>query len=481
MARPVTETREIARLLEELEKHPEALGYLKKFENADPVAGPWKNPLWYRGQLEETILYHAQYGDGACLDMLLYADIKLNVFERYHVLMAGNRLNAVVEDVFAGRRISSRTGVVFNNCLTQLVDTGNTELFEEKLLTLLSMGGRKLLASPITAANLKPQDFFHAKDIRKTPETLARFRLGVARLLDAGMTNILQHLTRPVDPALLTGVDKFSEDVGREKENKYNHWADYLKALVIGHNPERHGAIPILNVGACGAVFATLREVVKENDLDAFKKISASFDLEQVYATLDAFTPLKRDVSKTFKLEEDGASFTPISLLLLAMPRHERRSDASELGQADSKPDDFEMFDLLKEGGLSRYLDQGHHKGYFAAGLASHFEAAPDLFDVAYEKAGLGNLVDDLSNAELVSKALNWGYVGCSFYQKRIRESESPEMVKIEMLKNLNRKEQERLFESPGLMKRFGVVDADRQHTTSDTLRTQLMAIDLGL
>ena len=477
MTRPVTSSREVANLLEELERHPEALGYLKKFENAFPEAGPWKNPLWYRSQLEETILHHAGNGDGECLDMLLYAGITLTAFERYHELMATNRLGASVEDAFSGRRKSSRTGIVFNKCLNQLVDNGNHDLFEEKLTTLMSMGGRKLLSVPINAANVRPQDFHFARDVGESPEKLARFRFGVGRLLDSGMTNILGHLTRPIDQALLTGADRFREDGSREKEHRYNYWQDYLKALVLGHKPGSHKSLGELGIGACGAVFMTLRELITDNDLEGVRRLSGVYDLPGVYRTLAEAKPLKKDLSKTFQLERDEPLFTPISLLNLALPNG-REGNASE---DISRINDFSIFDLLAETGLDHYLAQPLHKAYFAANIGTNLENNPEVFDAVCQKAGLEELVEGLSGGALVGKTASYGYVCGSFYLKRLREAPEPEAYKIAMLSQLDKKSQERIFEAPGFMARLELTDGHRRYCSSDLVRSNMMAIDLGL
>lgn len=477
MQNPAMSSRDVARLLESLEKHPEALGYLNKFENANPAAGAYKNPLWYRGLLEETILHHAGRGDGDCLEMLLYADIRLTVFERYQELMAESRVHACVEDAYSGRRKSSRTGTVFNRCLIQLVDNGDTELFDAKLSTLMSMGGRKLMAVPVNAATVRPEDFFHARDVGASPEKLARFRFGVARLLDSGMVNILQHLSRPLDLALLTGSDKFREDVGKEKEQRYNYWQDYLKALVLGYKPGAHAPFGKLGIGASGAVFMTLRELVSVNDLEGVRKLSGSFDFAEVYATLDAALPLRKDLSKTFHWERDNLSFSPVSLLNLALPKTKDGSHISET----SAHQDFEMLDLLIETGLAPYLAQPLHKAYFAAGIASDLEKAPVLFDAVYERTGLSTLVDQLSDADLVGKTAGLGYVCASFYLKRVRESLDAEKTVTAMLSKLGKGAQERIFEAPGFMARLGLTDDHRKYCSSDIVRSQMMAIDLGL
>lgn len=477
MTRPVTTTREVAKLIEELEKHPEALGYLKKFENSHPVAGPWKNPLWYRSQLEETLLHHAGNGDAECLDMLLYSGIRLNVFERYHELMSENRLNACVEDVFAGRRKSSRTGVVFNKCLTQLIDNGNQELFEEKLVSLMSMGGRKLLASPVNAASLRPEDFHFARDVGASPEKLARFRFGVVRLLDSGMVNILGHLTRSLDLTLLTGAEKFREDVPKEKEQRYLYWQEYLKALVLGHNPTGHATLCELGVGASGAVFMTLRELVAADDIEGVERLSRVFDLPHIYKVLDDDRPLKKDLAKTFHLDGNEPLFTPASLLNLSLPKG--RGGISTGKSAQSKS--FEMFDLLMKTGLAPYLEQPRHKAFFAAGIGNEMENDPELFDTVCSTSGIDGLVAGLSEADLINRTAEYGYVCASFYFKRLRESQDPEKTKGEMLSKLNEKAQGRIFGAPGFMARLKLTNSDRKYCSSDAVRSQMMAIDLGL
>lgn len=454
-------------LLEQIERHPESLGYLPKSSSAYPDAGAYRNPLGFRGRLEDSLLYHAGEGDATGLETLLYGNIDLVVFERYTDLMEPSRLNAGVEDIYDGRRKFSRVGRVFYRSLWQLVNEGNKALFDEKISLLVAMGGKRILSSPLHAASVRPEEFWNFHKIEGAEKT-SLYRHGIKRLLDAGMANILSDLTKPLDPALFLNEDR-REDMSSTKKERLHQWEHYLKALVLGYDPENQRAIDRLPVGACGAVYLVLQDLIVAKDAEGVHNLSKRFDLVAIYETLANHKPLGVTVGRKFSKNIKG--FTPTALLNLSLP--------SPKGPLDA--DSFEMFDVLLSTGLSRYLDDPKHKFVFASELSSDYEKNPALFDAVYERAGLGMLVEGIKASDLVVRALKHEYVCASFYFKMLRESSDSDKLKANMLNNLPSEAQVRLFEGNLIMERFGLLDNDRKFCSADKVRSQLFSIDLGL